>query len=133
MDEASDAATERPPRLEEVFQPWELNNESRRDCEPHRAGFLRWMARISLILGSLSFLCPLLGLIGLPLALVIRVLARRDLDAIFAGAMDHHGREGTEMAWRDSHAGALLSLLSFLFPGFLWVATFLLSRSFRFL
>ena len=92
MDDTSDAATERLPALEEVFQPWELRNESRRDCEPHRAGFLFWIARISLLAGAFSFLCPLIGLLGLPLALVIGDQARRDLDAIFSGDMDHRGR-----------------------------------------
>ncbi len=132
MEEDSDAAAKRPLALEEVFQPWELRNESRRDCGPHRAGFLWWMARISLIVGSLSFLCPLFGLLGLPIGLVIRRLARRDLDAIFAGEMDHRGRERTEKAWYDSQVGAFLNLLGFLLSSLLWVAVILFLKSFHF-
>jgi hypothetical protein len=40
MDEQSNATRERLPALEEVFQPWELAGESRRDSEPHRGCFL---------------------------------------------------------------------------------------------
>lgn len=126
MDGKSDASGERLPTLEEVFQPWELAGESRSDCRPHRADFLRWMTRISFLLGGLSFVCPPLGLLGLPLALVVRRMARRDLDVIFTGDMDQSGRPGTEKAWIDSQAAAFVNLLPALFStivlaGVLWL------------
>jgi len=126
MDGKSDAAGERLPTLEEAFQPWELTGESRHDCRLHRAGFLLGMTRISFLLGGLSFLCPPLGLLGLPLALVIRRMARRDLDAIFAGDMEQRGRAPTEKAWIDSQAAAFVNLLPALFSaivlaGVLWL------------
>ena len=115
---------ERPPFLEEVFQPWELAGEARRDCEPHRAGLLAALARISLLAGGLSFVCPPASLVGLPLGLVTRAMARRDLDLIFAGGMDHRGYRRTEKARSASHAGVILSLLGPLLWLLLWLVPF---------
>lgn len=115
MDAWLNESSNKPPTIDEVFQPWELLGESRRDCEPHRGRLLRRLARISLLTGGLSFLCPPLALIGLPMGLLIRMLARRDLDAIFAGEMDHRGYAETEKARNDSHAGVVVSWLGLLF------------------
>ena len=117
MDEQPHATAEQPPTIEEVFQPWELAGISRRDCASHRGRFLLWMGRISLLLGGLSLLCPPLGLPGLALGLLVRWTARRDLDAIFAGDMDHRGRQLTEKAWSDSWAAIFLNLLGSLLCG----------------
>jgi hypothetical protein len=56
-----------------IFQPWELMGESRRDCESHRAKTLATLAYLGLVLGGLSFLLLLPGLVGIPLAVRRRV------------------------------------------------------------
>jgi hypothetical protein len=129
MDGQSNAAGELLPALEQLFQPWELVGESRRDCRSHRAGLLLAMARLSLLLGGLSLLCPPLGLIGLPLALIIRRMARRDLDAMFAGDMDQRGRQRTEKAWSDSLAAAFIYLIGCLICGGVLAVLHVLSQS----
>jgi hypothetical protein len=101
--------------LEDLFRPWELVGEARRDCQPHRAGLLLWLARISLLAGGLSFVCLPFGLIGLALALGTRRLARRDLESIFAGEMDQYGYAPTEKARADSNVAVVVSLLGSLF------------------
>jgi hypothetical protein len=106
--------SERMPTLEEVFEPWELAGESRRDCEPHRARLLRALARVSFLAGGLSIFCLLPALLGLPLGLMTRAMAGRDLDLISAGNMDHRGYHETEQARSDSHTGVILSLLGIL-------------------
>ena len=140
MDARPNETSNKPPTIDEVFQPWELIGESRRDCEPHRGRLLRWLARISLLVGVLSFLYPPIaalllfdgmgleagwlqlslvllpnGLMGFLLGSVIQMLARRDLDAMSAGNMDQRGYGDTEKARIESHAGAVVSLLGSLF------------------
>jgi hypothetical protein len=115
MEAKGDPAGNRWPTLAEVFHPWEWSGESRRDCKPHRARLLLLLARASLLAGALSFLCLPFGIIGLPLGLVTRAMARRDLDLISAGEMDHRGYKLTEKARSDSHASVILSLLPFSF------------------
>jgi hypothetical protein len=103
------------PLLEELFQPWELAGESPRDCEPHRAGLLLLMARVSLLAGGLSFVCLVPALVGVPLGLVTGAWARRDLDRICTGRMDQDGYRQTERARSDARAGVILGLLGLLF------------------
>jgi hypothetical protein len=101
--------------LEEVFEPWELVGKSRRDCLPHRARLLRLMAYVSCLAGGLSIVCLVPALLGLPLGLLARAMARRDLDLICGGDMDHRGYHETEKARADSHAGVLLNLWGLFF------------------
>ena len=142
MDARPNETGNKPPIIDEVFQPWELLGESRRDCVSHRGRLLGWLAWISVLVGGLSFLYPpiaaillvdigwvkpgwlQLGLVVLPMGLfgfllgwVIQRLARRDLDAMSAGEMDHRGYAETEKARGDSHAGAIVSLLGLFFWG----------------
>jgi hypothetical protein len=132
MDGNLPAGSDRPLSLEEVFQPWELTGASRRDCRSERGRLLLGLARISLFLGGLSLLCAPLGLLGFPLGLVIRRMARRDLDAIFAGEMDPRGRQRTEKAWSDSQAAIFLNLVGSLVCGVVLVAILWFLWSFRF-
>jgi hypothetical protein len=123
------------PALEEIFEPWELEGRSRRDCVSHRAGFLVPLAYLCLCLGGLSLVfpaialfallsciggdcsglillaCPAVVLLGFPLSFIARQMARRDLDLIFLGKMDHRGYALTEKARSNSHAAVKLYLL----------------------
>jgi hypothetical protein len=104
-----------PAAAEEIFTPWELMGESRRDCQQDRAKSLAVLAFLSLLTGCLSFLCPLSGLLGLALGQITKVLARRDLDSISAGHMDQKGYGPTRKVLAHAYAAMSLSLLSFLF------------------
>jgi hypothetical protein len=118
MDGKPEKDRQRMLTLEEVFEPWELVGQSRRDCEPHRARLLLVFSRISLGAGCLS-LIPCFGLIpaifGFWLGIATRTMARRDLDMISAGDMDHQGYHETDKARSNSHAAVMLSVLGFLF------------------
>jgi hypothetical protein len=123
---------EMPAPAEEIFQPWQLAGESRRDCEPHRAQFLSALAYISLLLGGLSFLCLLPGFLGLVLGLMTGMMARRDLDLIVTGDMDQRGYAQTDRAWGNARAAMKLSFLGLLAWAGLLVFAFLLSGIPRF-
>jgi hypothetical protein len=142
---------QRLPTLEEIFEPWELEGRSRCDCVSHRAGCLVPLATLCLWAGAISLISPFCGLfglilcafgegiglvglllffpfplLGLALSVAIRNMARRDLDLIFAGKMDHRGYQQTEKARSDSHAAVMLHLLVPVFWLALGVAFFLL-------
>lgn len=115
METPLEKSTERLPTLEEVFQPWEIEGKSRRDCLTHRAGLLVPLASLSLLFGVLSCPFPFIGILGGALGLVTWILARRDLDAMDAGNMDIQGRKETEKAWSNGHAGMVVSIIGSLF------------------
>jgi hypothetical protein len=69
------------------------------------------MATISAVHGLLSILVFFPAFLGLPLAILTRWLARRDLDRIFAGDMDPNGYELTEKARSRAQEGVVLNLL----------------------
>jgi hypothetical protein len=93
-------------------RPWERPGAVRRDCEPHRGALLELMAWASLGGSSVQFVLALLTVIlGVPpfvgsvllvlsaailavalvLAIATRILARRDIKRMRAGAMDPAG------------------------------------------
>lgn len=96
--------------VEDVFTPWELAGESRRDCKPHRVRLLRVLAYVSvLVAGASTFLiCP--AVLGLLLGLATWRMACRDLHLISRGEMDTTGFHGTEKARADARGAVLLSL-----------------------
>jgi hypothetical protein len=105
-----------PPRVtaEDVFTPWEMEGQSRRDCEPHRAGLLSALAYGSLVVGGASLLLMVPALVGLPLGFATWRMACRDLDSMRAGLMDTRGFHQTEKARSNAHAGMILSLMGLL-------------------
>jgi hypothetical protein len=111
MDDGSNEDQGDMPSLAEVFRPWEQRGESRRDCRRHRGGLLLFLARIALLAGGLSLVCPPFGLLGLAMGLATCVLARHDLDLIFAGEMEQQGYKPTEKARSDGHAATIVSAL----------------------
>src|SRR5947209_5457596 len=109
--------------LETVFEPWELEGRSKRDCISHRAGLLKLLTKASVIAGCISvFAFPLLipSLVAIVTGLSARAMAAHDLDQMRSGEMDHRGYRETEKAWFDSLVGIILSLVGFilwLIPG----------------
>jgi hypothetical protein len=88
--------------------PWAV----RRDGEPHRGRLVYQLGVASLVAGCLS-LCPTFGLgalVGLPLGVVVWVMANRDLALMGTGMMDPVGRPLTDTGRTYAIAGVLLSL-----------------------
>lgn len=86
----------------------------RLDCEPHRGNLLWWLGSASLCLGILALLpcCGWLpGLVGIPLGLCTRYMAKGDLMKIRAGRMDPAGEKTTTSAMIFSNNGLVFSLL----------------------
>jgi hypothetical protein len=116
--------------LEIVFEPWELEGGSKRDCISHRADLLKLLTKASFIAGCISvFAFPLLipSLVAIVTGLSARMMAARDLVEMRAGEMEHRGYRATEKAWFDSQVGMILSLVGFifwLFPGALLLALY---------
>jgi hypothetical protein len=98
-------------QVEKPVPPWERPGYFRLDCEPHRAGFLTFLALVSLFAGALSS-CPIPHLIpiSLPLAAVTWRLACADLEKMEKGLMDPCGELWTDNARQLSRTGLLLSV-----------------------
>jgi hypothetical protein len=83
----------------------------RRDCEPHRANWLRLFGYVSLTCGVLSWIVLPALLVSVPLGVAVCLLARHDRKRMAAGLMDPEGRDQTEEAQRLAFSGVLFSLL----------------------
>lgn len=95
--------------------PWEEPGAVRRDCEPHRAGVLWYMAMTSLTCAM--FGCCTYGIAGIAavaLAVTVLILAGRDLVEMAAGRMDPDGEPDTRSSRR-------ISLLAMFICVWLWV------------
>jgi hypothetical protein len=121
--------------------PWERPGAVRRDCEPHRAGFLKAIAVAGLVgaaLGIVLFglLCagaspsPLLPALAVlysaacfPCSVYATVAGQTDLGLMRAGRMDPAGWRGTEIAQACGLAGAFAGTLYVLLSAALWLAT----------
>src|SRR4051794_2179718 len=138
------AFTDRP------LPPWELPGNFRRDYEPHRAGWLRLLAALTVGAGALCLLVstaelvadlwPLhsTALLSLPavaaagvtaLGALVWALARKDLALMRLGLMDPRGESATQRTQWQAALGALLAAASSLvttllvaWPGPLWTA-----------
>jgi hypothetical protein len=114
MDPGEGAYREKPPGGDAI-RPRARLGLVRRDWEPHRSLFLRWLAAASALCG-LSACCPVVSaLVGLPLGLTAWVLAGRDLRQMRGGLMDPRGGEGTALAREVSLTGIVASLCSLVF------------------
>jgi hypothetical protein len=60
----------------------------RRDCELHRGRLLGVLGGVSLVCGFLAPILAVSGLIGLPLAVAVLMLASRDLARVRRGRLD---------------------------------------------
>jgi hypothetical protein len=101
-------------QTEKPVPPWERPGCFRRDCEPHRGDMLWWLANASLLLGALALVpcCGWLpGLVGIPLSLCSRSLAKADLAKMQAGLMDPAGKGVTFSALTLSINGLWMSIL----------------------
>ena len=119
-------------QAEESIPPWEQPGCFRRDCEPHRGTLLWWLAFASLFLGVLALLpCWdwLFGLVGIPLGLCSRYLAKADLANMQAGLMDPAGEGDTALAMNLSTIGLRFGIAGTVFWGGLFiVAWWILGR-----
>jgi len=117
------------PPVKTVFEPWELEGATKRDCAPDRAGLLTGLALFTTIAAwfNVTFF-PLLLIVpagildhkstrrdpvgmtfcllsltppltAIGSALVTRNLAARDLERIRTGDMDPRGQYESEKAW----------------------------------
>lgn len=96
-------------------RPWEEAGQLRRDFEPHRGPNLQLLGLASLVCGALGCLC-IPALIGLPLGVVIALMAHRDVNQMKAGLMDAEGMKQTLKAQTYGALGALLSVFCSAFP-----------------
>lgn len=86
-------------------QPWgPEGSQLRRDCEPHRAGFILTLGVVSLV--TLVLLCPL---IGLPCGLAAWWLGQTDLQQMRLRQMDPEGLEKTQAGQMCGIIGTLLN------------------------
>jgi hypothetical protein len=91
--------------------PWERGRRMRRDCEPHRGGFVRLLGGASLALGVFACCGGVTGLIALPMGITAWTMAREDLAKMRAGLMDRRGERQTRQGGDNAVFGVLLSLL----------------------
>jgi hypothetical protein len=92
---------------------WKRPGYFRRDCEPHRGDILWEFGCAAFVLGILA-LVPCLGwvpgLLGIPLGLCCRYLAKADLAKIRMGLMDPTGEAVTYSAEELSTCGLVYSV-----------------------
>jgi hypothetical protein len=121
------------PSSDDDTHPWEHPGVVRRDCEPHRSGVLEMLAWASLAGGAVPFALMIMMVmfsgsafvqfllravsaavvtVILPLAIVTRILAWRDLKKMRAGLMDLAGAEPARRARFVSLLGLVLGLLA---------------------
>jgi hypothetical protein len=119
-------------QAEKPLPPWEQPGCFRRDCEPHRGDLLWWLGFASLFLGFLALVpcCGWIpGLVGIPLGLCSRYLAKGDLAKMRAGRMDPSGEGITASALALSNNGLGFSILgTVLWGGLLLFGQWLQSR-----
>jgi hypothetical protein len=101
--------------------PWERPGRVRRDALPHRAGLLDTLATTSLLCGLSSICLVFPALIGLPIGVIAWLLARRELQDIQAGLVDHRGTERIAEAKDWAFKGTLLCLAVLVVDGLLLV------------
>ncbi|MFN4260050.1 MAG: hypothetical protein ACK4RK_12210 [Gemmataceae bacterium] len=118
--------------VQEDARPWEQPGAPpRRDCEPHRGPFWATLGMLGLVLTFPApcgvICCPLLviALMGLPLCIVTRVLAQRDLDLMRRKQMDPAGHldteRGAQRALVGIYLGSICLVLGFVLHLAIWL------------
>jgi hypothetical protein len=97
-------------------RPWEYYGCARLDCEPHRSALLLFLGNVCMVLGALSLLLVFPALLGLPLALAVGAMVKKDIALMNAGRMDPEGAEPAMMASIRADYGAFLCLICWI-PG----------------
>ena len=113
-------------QVDKPVPPWERPGCFRRDCEPHRGDMLWWLACASFTLGILALVpwCGWMpGLIGIPLGLCSRYMAKADLAKMQAGLMDPNDEGTTTSATNLSNQGLGFSVIGTV----VWGGTFLVA------
>src|SRR5262249_35024723 len=88
-------------------RPWERPGAMRRDCEPHRGGFLYILALVSLFGTVLVLPIPA----TLCLSLYVKGVAQQDLLKMRLGEMDSSGKVATGIAANLAGVVLVLALL----------------------
>jgi hypothetical protein len=94
------------------WEPWHEPGMVRRDCEPHRGGFLCFWAEASAMIALVSSCVVVLAFVGLPVGAAVWFSARRDLKLMDAGVMDPAGEKPTRMALDYAFMGTVFNLLA---------------------
>ena len=119
-------------QAENPVPPWERPGYFRLDCEPHRGDMLWWLGFTSLFLGILALVpcCGWMpGIVGIPLGLCGRYMAKGDLVKLRAGRMDPYGEGLTDSAMSLSNNGLGFSILgTVLWGGLILLVRWLESR-----
>jgi len=79
-------------------RPWERPGAVRRDCEPHRGDVLLLLGQLSYVLAFASCFGGIAAVAALPLAVVVSMLAARDLMEMRQRHMDPAGSESLHAA-----------------------------------
>jgi hypothetical protein len=93
-------------------RPWEHAGVLRRDCEPHRARWLRALAVTALLCAATGACLALPALTGMVLGIAVWVMGRRDRARMAAGLMDPAGEEETWDAVSMAGIAVALCLLA---------------------
>jgi hypothetical protein len=107
-----------PLTAEGIFEPWELEGKSKRDCLPHRAKLLSRMSYASMLAAGASFSCFVPAIIGLVLGLAAWTMANQDLRQIRKGEMDTNGHHATLIARNNAVVASALCVIAPL----VWIA-----------
>jgi hypothetical protein len=105
--------------LPEDDRPWEQLGAVRRDVKPHRGDLLRLLGTASLVCGFLTPALLVPGVVGLPLAVAVLMLAHRDLGRMGRGVLDPAGKVETEKAKHHALVGLFLNVIGLLGAGVL--------------
>jgi hypothetical protein len=96
---------------EEYDRPWEQPGQERRDSLPHRGHQLNAWARVGSIINLVSILLFPGTLIGIPLCLLIAIVAQMDLAEIRAGTRVRSGEALTCRARNIAIVGFLCGVM----------------------
>jgi hypothetical protein len=114
---APQAVSTRGMMLPQDDRPWEQPGAVRRDVEPHRGDLLVLLGTASLVCGFLTPALVVPGVVGLPLSVVVLVLAYRDLGRMGRGMLDPAGRAEAEKAIQHALVGLFFNVIGLLGAG----------------
>jgi hypothetical protein len=92
-------------------RPWEQPGAVRRDCEPHRARFLRGLGIIGVVLAYLAVCTGIGSPLGMVVGITVWVMAARDLAKMRKKRMDPAGKSDTIVARDCAIATVVLSVV----------------------
>jgi hypothetical protein len=89
---------------------WDAAGWLRRDCEPHRGGWVAFLGNASAVLAALALpSCGVTAVLALPLGIAAWVMANDDLPKLRSGRMDPAGEPATDAGRSAAMTGTLIS------------------------